>query len=99
MNEIKNWMRLVVFDLTEGIREMSRNVQALRYRHREDRLNFLLDQIDVTCFPERFLIALLIATAPAALQLKARDSLIARIKAKLINNHNEEIATEMLMGL
>jgi len=80
---VKDWRRLVLFDLQEGVRCMYADLYRLRGRRDFATIDMALAALPVDEFPNCFLIGLLTITASMAMQLAKREGLYKRVHEKL----------------
>jgi hypothetical protein len=80
---VKDWRRLVLFDLEEGMRLMYSDVYRLRERRCFEVVDVALASLPVDEFPNAFLIGLLTITASMSRQLAERQGFYQRCYEKM----------------
>jgi hypothetical protein len=92
---IADWRRLTIWNLPEGCRCMCSDVCLLRERQQWRTLDYALASLEVSEFPDAFLVGLLTVTASMALWLNEREGFYRRVAEKI----GLQRAEEVLLGL
>lgn len=99
MNRLPDVRRLALFDIEEGKREMIRLVLDLRDPRRLNRLDAMLDGMDVTEFHPRVLVALVTSAGTVKQHLTHWDGFTARVREFFARSQGQEWADDQLRGI